>query len=468
MKAADAGTSSGRRKVVMSQSLPQAILTQVAALGAALVVAARAHPDGTLAEHERAVRTAVQAALPGLLGAVVSLATQDLDAGIAAVARRCPRCDRRVRPRGWRPRTVQTTCGPLRYSRPWYQCPACRHGFSPADATLRVAPRARVSAALEAWVVRLNVATTQREAAALLTELTGVLVGMDTIREHTTAVGEVVAAADAAAIAHVQATGEAAERVAAAPGTLVVEADGAMVRYTDGWHEVKVGVVGGVQDGDLTAASYIAAREPAEAFGPRLLAEAARRGALSVVRWEGPLTRPGLGVLRPVHIVGDGAPWIWNLAGDYFGERTEVVDFYHAAEHLWTVAHALYGVGSADATVWAQARIEELRKRGADPVRAALAQTTAATTETAELLRRERGYFATNAARMDYPTIAAQGLPIGSGAVESSAKHVVQQRMKRPGQRWSCRGATAMLALRARYASARPLSGCPSSPPAPH
>lgn len=316
--------------------------------------------------------------------------------------------------------------------------------------------------------MRLNVATTQREAAALLTELTGLVVGMDTIREHTTAVGEAVAAAETAAIAHVQATGEAAECVAAAPGTLVVEADGAMVRYVDGWHEVKVGVVGGVRDGEVTAASYIAAREPAEAFGPRLLAEAARRGALSVVRWEGPLTRPGLAVLRPVHVVGDGAPWIWNLAGDYFGERTEVVDFYHAAEHLWSVAHTRYGVGSADATVWAQTRIAELRKRGAGPVRAALAQTTAATTEAAELLRLARGYFATNAAHMHYPAIAEQGLPIGSGAVESAAKHVVQHRMKRPGQRWSCRAAAAMLALRARSASARPLSVGPSSATGPH
>lgn len=96
----------------MRQSLPLAILTQVEALGAALAAAARAHSDGTLAAHEQAVRAAVQAALPGLLGAVVSLATHDLDAGLATVARRCPRCDRRVRSRGGRPRTVQTTCGP--------------------------------------------------------------------------------------------------------------------------------------------------------------------------------------------------------------------------------------------------------------------------------------------------------------------------------------------------------------------
>jgi hypothetical protein len=439
------------------QSLPAAILAQVTALGAALAAAGQQHRDAPLAALEVAVRQAVQAALPGLLTAVVHLATRDLDPGIAGVGRRCPRCDQPVRPQSSRPRTVQTTCGPLRFTRPWYPCARCHQGFSPVDATLALPPRARTSPTLEAWLVRLNVATTQREAAALLTELTGLVVGMDTIREHTTAVGEAVAALDRAAIARVQASGEAAEPVDHAPGRLVVEADGAMVRYTDGWHEVKVGVVGGVCDGELTAASYIAAREPADAFGARLLTEAARRGALAVVRWEGSVTRPGLAVLRPVHVVGDGAPWIWNLASDHFGERTEVVDFYHAAEHLWTVARSLYGAESSEAKGWADTQIKILRDDGGQCVRQNLARTRAPTAAAAEVLRVERGYFATNAARMNYPSIADQGLPIGSGAVESSAKHVVQQRMKRPGQRWTCRGGAAMLALRARHASARPL-----------
>jgi uncharacterized protein UPF0236 len=450
------------------QPLPAAILAQVTSLGAALAAAAHQQPDAPLTDLEAAVRQAVQAALPGLLAAVVHLATRDLDPRIAAVWRRCPRCDQRVRPQSSRPRTVQTTCGSLTFTRSWYHCDACHHGFSPVDATLALAPRARVSAALRAWLVRLNVTTTQREAAALLTDLTGLVVGMDTIREHTTTAGEAVAAAERAAMVQVQACGEAVDPVEPAPGTLVVEADGAMVRYTDGWHEVKVGVVGGVRAGEVTAASYVAAREEAAAFGPRLLAEAARRGALDVLRWAGPLSRPGLAVLRPVHVVGDGAPWIWNLAGDYFGERTEVVDFYHAAEHLWTIAHALYGAGSAEAAAWAQARIAELRTEGGGPVRAALARATATTPEAAEVLRVERGYFATNAARMDYPALADQGLPIGSGAVESAAKHVVQQRMKRPGQRWSCRGAAAMLALRVCYASGRPLTAAAAPAPALH
>ena len=384
----------------MCQSLPGDILAQLTALGTALVQQAQHHRDGPLTDLEAAVRRAVQAALPGLLTAVIHLATADLDPAILTVHRRCPRCAHLVRMHSRRPRTVHTTCGLLTLVRPWYQCDGCHHGFSPVDATLALPPRARIGAALEAWLVRLNVATTQREAAALLTELTGLVVGIDTIREHTTRVGEGVADEDAAAIARVQATGEAAVVVDPAPGTLAVEADGALVRYTDGWHEVKVGVVGGVVDGEVTAASYVAAREPAETFGPRLLAEAARRGALDVVRWEGPLTRPGLAVLRPVHVVGDGAPWIWTLAEDHFGERTEAVDFYHACEHVWAAARALHGAGE-EATAWAAARITQLCEQGGGPVRTALGQARATTTEGAEVLRLERGYFAANAARME-------------------------------------------------------------------
>lgn len=444
----------------MCQSLPVAILAQLTTFATALVEVAQQQRAraGTLADLEGALRGAVQAVLPGLLGAVVQLASPDLDPAIAMVQRRCPRCDRLVGSHEQRERTIRTTCGAITLSRPWYHCAPCQHGFSPVDAALALPPLARISPALQGWLVRLTVATPPREAAALLTDLTGLVVHPDTLREHTTRVGETLADADDRAITAVQATREAAERVDPAPGTLVVETDGAMVRYRDGWHEVKIGVVGGARDGELTAASYVAAREGATQFGPRLLAEAARRGALEVVRWDGGVRGRGLAVLRPVHVVGDGAPWIWNLAAEQFGERTEAVDFYHAAEHVWAVARAVYGADAEEARVGATVCIRAMRQAGAAPVRAALAALQPETADAAAVVRTERAYFATNADRMDYPALTTQGLPIGSGAVESSAKHVVQHRMKRPGQRWSDRGARAMLALRTRAASARPLA----------
>jgi hypothetical protein len=441
----------------MAEALPTGIVARLMTLAAQLQAIAQQQRDAPLGDHEAAVLTVVRDALPTLLTAVVEAATSALDPGVATVRQRCPHCGGRVRVDSWRRRQVRTVCGPITLTRPWYTCRPCGHGFSPVDATLALPPRARLSDALTGWLVRLGATTTFREAATLLTDLTGVEVAADTIRAQSERCGTALATEQDAAVAAVQATREAAEPQDPAPGTLVVETDGVMVRYRDGWHEVKVGLVGGVADGEVVAPSYVAAREEAERFGPRLLAEAARRGALEVVDWAGPLGGRNVAVLRPVHLVADGAPWIWNLADDHFGTRTEVVDFYHASEHLWEAARAVHGVDNPAAAAWAHARVHELFKHGIAPVRAALAAARAPTTVAAETLRRERGYFTTNAARMDYPTIRKQGLPIGSGAVESSAKHLIQHRMKRAGQRWSHHGARAMLALRTSSASGRPL-----------
>jgi hypothetical protein len=97
------------------------------------------------------------------------------------------------------------------------------------------------------------------------------------------------------------------------------------------------------------------------------------------------------------------------------------------------------------------ATVVQTSTRALDPAQAAWRAPTA---DAQALLQRERGYFQRNRARMDYPAFRARGLPIGSGAVESAAKHLVQLRLKRPGARWSEAGAQAILTLRA-----HPLSG---------
>jgi hypothetical protein len=439
------------------EALPASMLARLLALGEALVGVARRHRDAPLATLEQAVLEHVRATQGGLLEEVVQASTTSLGAPQQRVRLDCPACARRTKVRDWRERRVRTVCGPIRFERPWYVCPACGHGWSPADATLRLPPRARLSAGLRAWATEVGVETAFERGARQLRRLTGQAVSKETIRQHCQRQGEALAQAAAAGAAQVLRTREAAEPLDPAPGHLVVQTDGVMVRYLDGWHEVKLGLVAGCVGGELVAPSYVAARESAEAFGPRLLAEAARRGALQVVGWRGGLTGRALAILREVVILGDGAVWIWNLAGEHFGERVEVIDFYHACEHLWAVARALHGAETPAAAAWAKARIGELLEQGAGPVQQALAGATPPTPEAAEVLRQERGYFRANAARMDYPRFRAAGLPIGSGAVESLAKHLVQQRMKRAGQRWSEPGARGMLALLAHHASDRPL-----------
>ena len=443
----------------MADPLPtSSIIARLEALGAALSTLATEHRDASLATLEQGVLSAVRAVLPALLTAVVEANQRGLHPPESYQRQRCPQCGQWVGVESWRPRTVQTVCGTSTWTRPWYHCRPCGQGFSPSDTRLALPARSRLSPALRRWVVRLGGTTSFQEAAELLQELTSLAVSAETIRQHTEAVGSALEVAAVAEAAQVQRTQEAAAPLDPAPGQLVTETDGVMLRYTDGWHEVKVGLVAGLVHGELCAPSYVAARASPEGFGPRLLAEAARRGALEEVGWEGPVTRRGLAILPAVVVIGDGAHWIWELAAEQFGTRTEIVDFYHATEHLWTVAHALYPADEAAASHWARACRRQLRRQGAAPVQAALRRARAPTAEARKVLGRERGYFRTNAARMAYPTFAARGLPLGSGAIESSAKHVVQQRMKRAGARWSEPGAQAVLHVRCRLRSGRPVA----------
>lgn len=429
-------------------TLPAAMVAELEALGRALLAWTQRHRDASLAEHEQGVVEALRAAAPGLLSAVLTSATTTLDARQPRLPEACPHCGVRTRGHGWRPRRVLTRCGAVTVVRPWYICSACARGWSPADRTLGVS-RTRISAGVQAWLADLAAGQTFRETVGLLRELTGLTVSAETVRRLTEDRGSTqadVQSATAAAVAE--------RRAPVAPvdlpaGDLTIEVDGVMVRYDDGWHEVKLGVIGGVQAGRLTQHSYVAARGDPATFGPLLVGEAARRGALDIVdRQVTDLASPALAQLRPVTVIGDGAPWIWNLAAEHFGDRTEIVDLFHVAEHLWGVAQVL-APGNPDVQEsWARARVTELREQGPGPVLAALKQAQPTTDDAREVIRRARAYVAVNASRMDYPAYRTRGLPLGSGAVESAAKSVVQCRMKRPGMRWSDRGARAILTLR--------------------
>ncbi len=424
----------------------------------ALLAVARENRDGSLATLENEVLETVRSSLPRLLEEVLKCSTSNLQPAFAHWQQPCSNCGERTEAQSWRPRTVTTICGKITFERPWFVCGQCGHNFSIVDHTVQLERRARLSEGLQEWIIGLGASTSFAEATCWLEKLTGLKVSAETIRQHTERRGQEIEVAQQEASEQVKKTQEPAQPLDPAPGMLVIETDAVKVRYLDGWHDVKIGLVAGYEDGEMVAPSYIAARKTAEEFGPWLLAEAARRGALEVVAWEGPVTQRGLAVLREVLVLGDGAVWIWNLAADHFGERIEILDFYHASEHLWDVARALYGEGTEAAKTWAGGRTKELLEKGAEPVLNALAEAKAETAEASEVLRVERGYFRTNAARMDYPKFRAMGLPIGSGAVESSAKHLVQQRMKRSGARWSESGAQGVLNVRSRLLSRLPLA----------
>ena len=145
------------------------------------------------------------------------------------------------------------------------------------------------------------------------------------------------------------------------------------------------------------------------------------------------------------------------LAEHFRDQRIETVDFWHAGQHLHTAATALFGA-TAEATAWAEARKADLATVGPAPVLAAFDRAKPPSAQAAEIRRVEREYFAKRVDQLQYPTLRLDGLPIGSGPIESAADHVVQRRMKRAGMRWSLTGGQAMLALRARLRSHRTLA----------
>lgn len=442
----------------MTRPISEEIVAALDGLGALLAEWCEQGRDQPLASHEASVLGLVRRVLPRLLEAVVEAATSGLDRRLRRQRQACPGCGKKVQP--WesdRQRQVLTQCGPVTLERPWYHCRACRRGWSAVETVLDVPNRAQASAGVRQWGLELAASLPYREAAERLDSLTGIALGPETLRRLAIEVGTTIADAEGQAAVAVARTQEAAEPVDRAPGLLVVETDGTLIRYLDGWHEVKVGLVAGWEDGRLHRPSYVAAREPAATFGPHLVGEAARRGGLEIARWAGGVTGRGLAILREALILGDGAAWIWKLADDHWIDRIDVVDFYHASEHLAAVAQAAFG-DTPDARTWLAHIRHTLLVDGPDPVRAALGQLTAPTPAAREALRRERDYFRQHAERMAYHTLRLDGLPIGSGAIESAATHVVQIRLKRPGMRWSEAGARAVLALRARDRSGRPLA----------
>lgn len=440
-------------------SLPDPIVAPVDAFVRDLVAWASQQRDADLGAIETTVLERLRALAPQLVTGVITVTQRSLDPGLARDRPRCPGCGTLGRFRGWRRRQLQTTCGRIQWERPWAQCRHCRASWSPTDRTLGVAAQQRLSTSLQAWMVTLGTLLPFAAAADLLEKFTGVVVGSETIRTTTEAAGHVLDAQLQADAATVERTKLPAGPVDPAPDLLVAETDGVMVRYRDGWHEMKLGVVGGwnpelpEEQRRLQAQSYVAARADVPTWAARWGAEVARRGGLEEVDYTGNGISPGIATLRRVVVLGDGARWIWTAAAAQFGDRIEIVDWYHASEHVWTVARAVYGDSSAAAKAWAEASKTALYEAGASGLLERFRQLMPATDAARAIVATERGYFQTNRARMDYPAFRAAGYPIGSGAVESSAKHVIQQRMKRAGCRWSDDGGQALAVLCAQHAT---------------
>jgi hypothetical protein len=201
-----------------------------------------------------------------------------------------------------------------------------------------------------------------------------------------------------------------------------VAMDGAKICLRhEGWKELKVGCVFEValraewdqESGETVERahalhnSYVALLSGPEQFGAWVWAEALRRGV--------PTARDRI-------VLGDGAPWIWNLAQEHFGDSRQMVDWYHAKEHLYAAAHLAFGEGTSQAQRWAKGMETALYQGRAWYVAESLRALADHQPSVAADLRREAEYFSSNKRRMYYLEMREEGFPIGSGMVESGCK----------------------------------------------
>ena len=148
-------------------------------------------------------------------------------------------------------------------------------------------------------------------------------------------------------------------------------------------------------------------------------------------------------------VIGDGAEWIWNLADLHFPGAVQIVDLYHARQHLWELARKLFPLDEANQKAWMKVHQKRLLDKGKiEKLVVALRSLSSDSPAVQEKIRIEADYFEKNAERMRYPKFRRQHLFVGSGVIEAGRKTVVGSRLKQSGMFWTVPCANAILALR--------------------
>ena len=364
------------------------------------------------------------------------------------------RCGRPARYHDTRPKQVLTVLGKVTFNRAYYHCPDCHYGHSPLDGELDVQQTA-CSAGVRRMMAEVGSETSFDKARELLELLAGIEVTAKAVERQAEAIGADIGAREQAAIQRAKQL-ELPEICAPAVPVLYIEMDGTgipvVAAETEGragkaagkparTREVKLGCVftqtttddrgRPVRDEDST--TYTAAIETAEEFGLRLYTEAWRRG------WNH---------AKKKVVLGDGARWIWNLADQHFPGAIQIVDLYHARQHLWELSAKLFPHDEQQRQRWTGRLLRQLDKGNIEALVKTLRQFPPPNEELARLLSNEADYFARNTERMRYPSFRQQGLFVGSGVVEAGCRTVIGERLKRSGMFWSVPGANAIIALR--------------------
>lgn len=371
-----------------------------------------------------------------------------------------------------RARTVRTLLGSIEVTRGYYHCRGCKHGFAPLDARLGVVETS-LSPGLARAAALAGAEMPYEKGREFIATVTGLdLASTSTLARVTRDQGK--RARDLLAAERAATAGPRPVAAASDEGPqvcyVIMDGTGAPMLPSEcvdrrgkdptknggraGTREVKIGCfftqthrdpATGAPIQDPGSTTYVSTFEPAETFGAHVIAEFRRRG---------------LDQIRQPIVLGDGAKWIWGIADTYFPAATQIVDYFHAREHLADLLKLLSGVladQDIDPAVFEQSLVDHL-DLGQTAKIAAVIDALDLPNLAPDLVKPatiEVGYFTGNHHRMQYADYTAAGYYIGSGPVEAACNTIVKQRAKRAGMHWTINGLDPVLAIRTLRQSGR-------------
>jgi hypothetical protein len=371
----------------------------------------------------------------------------------------CP-CGQTAVYRELRSRRVLTVVGETTLTRPWYLCPSCHQGQFPADREWDV-EKTDFSPGVRRMLALVGQAAPFDQGREQMKLLAGLEVTTKAVERTAEAIGKEIAEREQKQIHQALQLDLPQVPLGDPIPILYVQMDGTGVPVTQDerregkiegqpahTREVKLGCVFtqtacdaegyAVRDPDST--TFVGAIETATEFGQRLYWEAHNRG------WNRAHKKV---------VMGDGAEWIWNLTGLHFPGALQIVDLYHARQHLWQVARLLYPGDDIAQKRWILRHQPKLDEGRIEKLVGYLRSLAPTSPELAETLRKEADYFQRNAERMRYPEFRRQHLFVGSGVIEAGCKTVIGSRLKQSGMFWTVRGANAIIALRCCHLNGR-------------
>lgn len=367
-------------------------------------------------------------------------------------------CGKKARYRGMQTKTLITRHGLLPWKRATYYCGACRCGSAPLDRSLGL-DKGETTRQVRQWIAFLAPLLGFVQAGEALRTLREVDLSSSTIERIAVCVGTSLRKAQREE-ADLHQKDCLPDKRTACPKRLYIGADGIMTPLREPWKkdgsvgsltcrfgECKTGVVYETstdkqgRDSRVRMRAYTATLEGIETFEPLLATLAHRCGQHAA---------------KEVIVLGDGAIWLWYMFGRQFPGAIQILDFYHACEHLGRVGNAMYGKDTDLSRAWQKARQAQLKADGVAEVVKLIRAWEPAEEAHREIRRIESAYFAANAERMRYQTYLQKGYQIGSGVVEAACKHVVHQRLDQAGMHWRVPTAEAIVALRAAQLSTSP------------